>query len=1606
MAMSPVRDELGVVFVHGFMSGPETWDTLGEFLAEDADLNEEVTPLRFKYATSLYKPNPMQSIPSFSTVAESLKEFLDTEAENFGRLVLVGHSQGGLIIQRYLTVMLSEQRGFDLQRIRRIVLFGCPNDGSEFGGILRKLLVRNNPQEHQLKPFDEEIKNTRRAVLRNVVYAAPEATASTCRIPFTVFAGESDGIVTPASAQSVFPEAAALPGDHFSILKSKQSYNSLKKRLREAILGDRPPPGTDYEPIKTTAAHDDAPALRWFGGSSFSAETDRLLIGAAPVRSPIQIAVEAEDAPLTEAEFPRTQRHLTVSLSTDVLDRVTAAAAAAEKADVPELVQVGRRIWEELVAAQSRLAGLIDRVRRAGICQPVAWCGRGELLDRLRTAIPLAYTGGDGADGFLAVGAGAPYFTPVDSDSRPRTLRQRSQHAQIRVQRAAARTTTTASADALLTDGRTSLADVVNGIRADKAATTRAVMSFTPEEIGADAVRETLDLLPFLTVGDPRLAHPELLDALEAAVRDHGDRLAAPSIVTGIRSLVAGRAAECGDAPLLRQALTWHCWSWAGLPLFAQAFGEVEPAVFPHLMDLRAISSGDRYYDRSVGEERYSATKLVWQKERFHLYLSGAGGTGKSCFLHHLYETIAGQTSRIAVWYRVDAPNSEWAAVQARIRGETVAAIREKLGEAAGLLLSEATDLGGFLHETVRGLRRSPHGIDEVVIFIDQLERTFESGDEPNSELLAQVSKNLVALLETVRADRGVRFFVASRKQYLPDFLGSSAKAARSRLEFQVLQAITDAGEQRYFVEKSVAWCREQELIRSDLTLPGDVAQYLVSKVKGHPLNTSLALIHLLSQDVGGELSTGDLDHHRPWEHLFDLDLVAAARDDLAWYFLLAMAHARTEIVRVEEVWWRLRLVNPKLTRRVHELGMTGVLEHLWMLGTLGRTVHVRAGGTRSAFAGRPRFVEFFHANLRDHLLRDVMVHGGADIRGFGRPGGTPATWRALDRLALYAHSWEHTQQLLSAEDVQALMEHREVVAESYAAAGRGRGDARDTRSAVDSTGHFELLFPRQDADARRALGRGAMECFVLSALVHDNLGRWAFTQMFPDQAERIKLCRAWLEDCPAGSREAVLRYLIELDGRAAHEFLTEMVLAESGPQTGSVRRAIADILAEPLSAARFRKKVLTGFLEIALSKVRGEPGRLPRTALELVVLACNHDRGELVLTLSHSAELLKTSDYWYVQEHADELVAPDLVDAWLAAVSTDGIVPSRAMAAHGGRAATALGLVLGKDLAAEVSPAKMAAWSKQLRERIGTPLPDLSLVPGECERDEAELRIRGQRVSRGLFPPGHVQLARRRWEQLAHEGLPEPRPGSDDGADRALVWLPAEQARELGATMAKDNEATLLDWLEEHCRSNFDRLFDRGLAMELVDELQGTTTNSRGHRFEVNGSLVRQIMVNLVEEGVRLDSGRDGLLTELWKLNGLGRGRDPADFLAPIRVFLRADVSRSALGDSTRLTVITLERQLQDRLNNQVRQRGGPSLLADPTQTRRLVQAVSRVATAALRDDDRSYPVLITSAPLRYPLARLLLPVDRRLRVLSPLELQEGTTRVLGGSVTLTVTE
>jgi len=244
-----------LVLVHGFWSSPTTWNRIITRLEDDPEL-AGLRPHAFGYESpKLRWPFSPARIPDYNDIAQSLPAYLANIAPGTTPVAIVTHSQGGLILQRFLAWMLTEGRGRELARIRLIVMLSCPNEGSEYARSIRAAAgLRHHPQAGQMEVLAREVLEARRIVLRQVVNA-DKIDDRNCPIPFYVYSGRTDNIVRRESAQSMFPHAEVLPGDHFSILEPGTSDHltvpTIKSRLLATLIpvslsvdghtGDRPP---------------------------------------------------------------------------------------------------------------------------------------------------------------------------------------------------------------------------------------------------------------------------------------------------------------------------------------------------------------------------------------------------------------------------------------------------------------------------------------------------------------------------------------------------------------------------------------------------------------------------------------------------------------------------------------------------------------------------------------------------------------------------------------------------------------------------------------------------------------------------------------------------------------------------------------------------------------------------------------------------------------------------------------------------------------------------------------------------------------------------------------------------------------------------------------------------------------------------------------------------------------------------------------------------------------------------------------------------------------------------------------------------------------------
>lgn len=228
------------IFIHGFGSSSKCWDDLFELLKNDPTVTNEIDLVRFEYPTKWFNALIFQRIPRLMEVADVLAEFIKRLPTIYTDITLLGHSQGGLIIQTYLTKMLQEAHGEELDRIRQVVLIATPNLGSTRLGPGRNIFFRvfKNPQERALRVLNEEIHDVLRVISERVTNATQRDKIQ-WPIPMRCFWGLQDRIVLEASARGPYSEGSGLLGDHFTILnptsRADQRYQAFCNALIKPI---------------------------------------------------------------------------------------------------------------------------------------------------------------------------------------------------------------------------------------------------------------------------------------------------------------------------------------------------------------------------------------------------------------------------------------------------------------------------------------------------------------------------------------------------------------------------------------------------------------------------------------------------------------------------------------------------------------------------------------------------------------------------------------------------------------------------------------------------------------------------------------------------------------------------------------------------------------------------------------------------------------------------------------------------------------------------------------------------------------------------------------------------------------------------------------------------------------------------------------------------------------------------------------------------------------------------------------------------------------------------------------------------------------------------
>lgn len=127
-----------LIFIHGIIGGANTFSSADgkrkwPELVRDDPLFQDMNILRYDYASALMGPG-------FTSrgLAARFRNDLNNELKvaQYDRIVIVGHSLGGIIARQYVLAEAAEGENGNLRKIKALFLYGTPMGGSALANIL------------------------------------------------------------------------------------------------------------------------------------------------------------------------------------------------------------------------------------------------------------------------------------------------------------------------------------------------------------------------------------------------------------------------------------------------------------------------------------------------------------------------------------------------------------------------------------------------------------------------------------------------------------------------------------------------------------------------------------------------------------------------------------------------------------------------------------------------------------------------------------------------------------------------------------------------------------------------------------------------------------------------------------------------------------------------------------------------------------------------------------------------------------------------------------------------------------------------------------------------------------------------------------------------------------------------------------------------------------------------------------------------------------------------------------------------------------------------------------------------------------------------------
>jgi len=222
-----------IVLVHGLggrrYGEKATWGRIPEFLFEDFPMLDVGL---YEYRTLFRRFKFWESI-DLQQEAEVLSGVL-READDYDRIILSGHSMGGLLCMGAMCHLFTSNQPDQLKRIAGLLLMATPQTGSQ---RVPRPLTWFSKDFYALRPHGPFVQDIQR-ILANAFHLDENLSSPNKKtVPTWAVLGSSDFWVNKFSAVGALPEERCFParGSHTSIVKPKKaesdSYRFIRKRI-------------------------------------------------------------------------------------------------------------------------------------------------------------------------------------------------------------------------------------------------------------------------------------------------------------------------------------------------------------------------------------------------------------------------------------------------------------------------------------------------------------------------------------------------------------------------------------------------------------------------------------------------------------------------------------------------------------------------------------------------------------------------------------------------------------------------------------------------------------------------------------------------------------------------------------------------------------------------------------------------------------------------------------------------------------------------------------------------------------------------------------------------------------------------------------------------------------------------------------------------------------------------------------------------------------------------------------------------------------------------------------------------------------------------------